>query len=114
MVKYLNNETKKSLNELIDYIKNTEDYIRVITIKKELDENKELKKMIDEVRSAQKNYVRSQLNQKQKKELDDKLELLNNNKLFVLYTYHLDKVNNMLKEIKEELNDYFYKITNII
>ena len=77
----MNNDTKKSLEELIDYIKNTEDYKQVLILKEEL---------------------------------DNKLNLLNNNKLFVTYSYHLDKVNDMIKLVKDELNEYFYEITNIL
>ena len=114
MEKCVNKETKKSLDELINYIKSTDDYIKVINLKKEIDKDNELKKLISEVKRLQKEYVRSNLDDKVKEKLDIKLEKLNSNKLFVTYTYHLDKVNDMIKLVKDELNNYFYEITNIL
>ena len=110
----MNKDTKKSLEQLIEYIKNTEDYKQVLVLKNDIDNDKELKKLIEEVRTYQKKYVKSSFNEEIKKELDKKLEELNSNKLFVTYSYHLDKVNDMIKLVKDELNEYFYQITNIL
>lgn len=110
----MNKDTKKSLDELIDYIKNTEDYKQVLILKKEIDKDEELKKIINDVKIYQKKYVRSNFDERLKKELDKKLEELNTNKLFVTYSYHLDRVNDMIKLVKDELNEYFYEITNIL
>ena len=114
MEKYLNKETRQSLDELIDLIKNSNEYKEVIRLKKEINEDKELVKLIDEVRSAQQKYIKSNYGKKEKEEMDGKIELLNNNKLYVFYSYNLDKVNDMIHIICEELNDYFYSITNIL
>ena len=46
--------------------------------------------------------------------MDEKLNLLNTNKTYTLYLYYLNNVNNMIELIKDELNDYFYKVTNIL
>lgn len=114
MEKCVNKDTKESLDDLINYIKSTDDYKKVIELKKEIDKDTELKKLINEVKKIQKEYVRSNFDNKVKEELDMKLNELNNNKLFVTYTYHLDKVNDMIKLVKDELNNYFYEITNIL
>lgn len=114
MEKCVNKETKESLEELINYIKSTEDYKKAINLKEEIDKDNELKKLISEVKKIQKEYVRSNFDDKIKEKLDKKLELLNSNKLFVTYTYYLDKVNDMIKLVKSELNNYFEKITNIL
>jgi cell fate (sporulation/competence/biofilm development) regulator YlbF (YheA/YmcA/DUF963 family) len=114
MEKCVNKETKESLEDLINYIKSTDDYKKVIELKKEIDKDKELKQLISEVKKIQKEYVRSNFDDKVKEKLDIELNLLNSNKLFVTYTYHLDKVNDMIKLVKDELNNYFYEITNIL
>lgn len=114
MEKCVNKDTKESLDDLINYIKGTNDYKQVTKLKKEIDKDTELKKLINEVKKIQKEYVRSNFDNKVKEELDMKLNELNNNKLFVTYTYHLDKVNDMIKLVKDELNNYFYEITNIL
>ena len=52
--------------------------------------------------------------EEEKKLMDEKLNLLNTNKTYTLYLYYLNNVNNMIELIKDELNDYFYKVTNIL
>lgn len=114
MGNYLNSNTIKALEELINYIKESKDYKECLKLKKVISENKELTKLINEVRVSQKKYVRSNFKEEEKKLMDEKLNLLNTNKTYTLYLYYLNNVNNMIELIKDELNDYFYKVTNIL
>lgn len=114
MEKYLNDETYKSLEELIKTIKSSFEYRECIRLKKEISKDKELIKVIEKVKKSQKDYVKSYYSESKKKVLDEDMELLENNKKYVLYTYYLDKVNNYISEIKCELNDYFFDVTNIL
>ena len=141
MENYLNSNTIKALEKLINYIKESKDYKEYVYTTKEairelikqekfqdyawnklyksklfseISENKELTKLINEVRVSQKKYVRSNFKEEEKKLMDEKLNLLNTNKTYTLYLYYLNNVNNMIELIKDELNDYFYKVTNIL
>lgn len=114
MGKYLNKETEQSLEELISYIKSSDNFIECMRLKDEIRKDIELTKLIKEVKSCQRSYVLSNYSKDKKKIYDEKLEELNSNNLFVLYNYHLDKVNEMLSIVKDELNDYFYGVTNIL
>ena len=114
MEKYLNKKTEESLNNLIDYIRNSYEYKECIRLKKEMSKDKELMNLIEKVKTCQRSYVRSNYSIDKKKELDDGMDLLNNNSLFVTYSFYLDKVNDMIKIIKDDLNNYFYEITNIL
>ena len=114
MENYLSNETKNSLNELIDFIKNSNEYKECIRLKKEIDKDMELTSIINKVRYLQRDYIKSGYDKKVKEELDEEMNKLNNSKLYILYSYNLDKVNEMINIIKEELNSYFYNITNIL
>ena len=114
MEKYLSNKTQKSLEELINYIKNSYEYKECIKLKNEINKDKELMILIDEVRICQKNYVKSNYDKDKKSLLDEKVDLLNKNSLYVTYSYYLEQVNEMIKLIKNELNDYFYEVTNIL
>lgn len=114
MENYLNSNTIKALEKLINYIKESKDYKECLKLKKVISENKELTKLINEVRVSQKKYVRSNFKEEEKKLMDEKLNFLNTNKTYTLYLYYLNNVNNMIELIKDELNDYFYKVTNIL
>ena len=107
MENYLNSNTIKALEELINYIKESKDYKECLKLKKVISENKELT-------VSQKKYVRSNFKEEEKILMDEKLNLLNTNKTYTLYLYYLNNVNNMIELIKDELNDYFYKVTNIL
>lgn len=70
-------------------------------------ENEELSLLIKDVKSLQKKYIRSNYQEEIKKELDQKVDKLNNIPLYVSYNNELDSVNENLLVIEEELNEYF-------
>lgn len=112
MESYLSKESKKSLNDLISHIKNSKEYLKCNELKKEMEKDQQLLDLIEEVKRIQKKYIRNNHDQLIKEELDQKLEILNNHKLYILYNYYLEKVNTKIELIKEELNDYFKRITS--
>ena len=104
-------ELNKNINDLVNYIKNTNDYKKCIQYKKLLDEDKEIKELIKEIKRLQKILVNTNdLNIKE--ELDKLNKELYSKELFIIYNQYLDKVNYMIDYVKEDLNDYFYKIFN--
>lgn len=112
MESYLSKESKKSLIDIINYIENSEEYIKCNELKKEMEKDQELLNLITKVKDLQKKYIRNNYDQLIKEELDQKLEALNNNKIYTLYNYYLEKINIQIELIKTELNDYFNKIVN--
>ena len=114
MEKYLNDDEIKKLNELIDYIKSSNDYKECIRLKSEMKEDQELLLLIEKVKKCQQDYVRSGYSNLKKEVLDENMRLLENNKTYVLYSFYLDRVNENINVIKEELNNYFFDITNIL
>lgn len=66
MENYLNSNTIKALEELINYIKESKDYKECLKLKKVISENKELTKVINEVRVSQKNTFAQTLKKKKK------------------------------------------------
>ena len=112
MESYLSKKSKKSLMDIIDHIKNSEEYIHCNKLKKEMEKDQELMNLLTKVKNLQKRYIRNNSDQTLKKELDQQLELLNNHKLYALYNYYLEKINVQIELIKTELNDYFNKIVN--
>lgn len=66
MENYLNSNTIKALEKLINYIKESKDYKECLKLKKVISENKELTKVINEVRVSQKNMFAQTLKKKKK------------------------------------------------
>lgn len=105
-------ELNRSIDELVDVIINSNEYQNVIEIKKKMDTNKELKELINEVKTLQKKYVKNNYDSELKEELEKKEKELNDIPIYAIYNENLDKVNEMINLVKDELNDYFYKKLN--
>ena len=114
MEKYLSSETEKCLNELINYIKTSNEYKECIRLKEEMGKDTELLLLIQEVKKCQRDYVKSGYSDSKKEILDENMKLLESNKTYILYSYYLDRVNESISIVKKELNDYFFDITNIL
>ena len=100
------------LDKLIDYIKNTKDYKLCIKLKQQMDENEDIKKLINDVKNLQKKYIKSNYDDSIKKELDVKNEELSSIPIYVTYNQTLEKVNSMIEYVKDNLNDYFDNLLN--
>lgn len=101
-----------ALLDIVSYIKNTDDYKMCMSLKKQMDDNKELVDLINEVKKLQKKYVRSNYDSKIKEELDEVENKLNDIPIYNIYLSHLEKVNEMISYVKDSLNDYFYLLLN--
>ena len=112
MVKPLNKEIEKALDDIITYIKGKEEYQSCQRLKKKMQENKELTNMIDKVRVKQKEYIRSSQDEKVKKELDNLTKELEKFPLYLEYNNNLKVINNDIELLKESLNGYFDDIIN--
>ena len=103
----------KELDGIIDYIINGKSYKKCIELKNKMDCNEEIKNIIDRIKILQKKYVKSNyMDSSIKKELDELEEVLNNYPIYVEYNNYLNDVNEMINYVKDELNDYFYKLLN--
>ena len=105
-------EVNKEVDNLINYIKNTNDYKMCIELKKKMEENTELTDLINNIKQLQKKYIKSNYDALIKKELDEKNNELFNIPIYVIYNQHLSKVNKMINYVKDSLNDYFYNLLN--
>ena len=77
-----------------------------------MNDNDEIKFIVDEIKSLQKKYIRSNYDDKIKKELDKKNEILSNIPIYNVYNQSLDAVNAMIDYVRNRLNDYFEQLTN--
>ena len=107
------NIMNKELDELVSYIKNTSSYKKCISIKEKMDKNEEICSLIEEIKSLQKKYVKSNYDDSIKKELDSLESKLNSIPIYVEYNNNLEEVNKMIDLVKDELNNYFSELLTI-
>lgn len=101
----------EKLDKVINYILKSKEYRECISIKEKMSDNTELIKLIDEVKKLQKKYIKTNDNSV-KEELDNCINKLNSIPIYNIYMEKLDRVNEMIDYVQDELNDYFYKVVN--
>lgn len=105
------NQLNKELDEVINTIINSDDYKSCIQLKEKMSTNKEICELVEKIKILQKKYVREN-GEEVLEELKLLEERLNEIPIYVIYMQHLEKVNEMINYVKDELNDYFYKVLN--
>ena len=107
MVSQLN----KALDDVINCIIESDDYKKCEEIKKQMSNNTELMELIEKIKRLQKKYVNTN-DEDMLIELKELEEKLNSIPIYVIYMQYLDRVNEKIEFVKDELNDYFYKVLN--
>lgn len=102
----------KAIDELIDTIINSNEYKTCVSLKEKMSTNTEVMNLIENIKKMQKKYIRSEYDKEIKKELDSLEEELMNIPIYHMYNDSLEKVNEMINYVKDELNDYFNKLLN--
>lgn len=102
----------KVLDEVILCIKESKEYEMCISLKEKMENNEEINKLVNEVKELQKKYVKSNYDEKIKKELDLTNQRLEEIPIYNIYLSNLEKVNEKIDYVKDSLNDYFYKLLN--
>lgn len=105
---------EKELDNLVDYIKNSESYKNVILLKEKMSLNEKVINFISEIKLLQMDYVNNNFDPEIKEKIDCLNDELNLIPVYVEYNYYLDEVNEMIELVKDELNNYFDKVFNNI
>ena len=100
----MNKEILNKVDEIIAIIKNSPDYQKYLVLQEKMNNNCELKKLIDEVKILQKRVVNGL---EKESVLDEKVQLLENNPLYREYNNTLSEINNQFAIIENTLNNYF-------
>ena len=113
MVRQLNKDIESKVDNIINYIKNTESYKNYLKSKELLDKRDDLKELICDIKKLQKNIVKNPHDKKElQKELDRKVKILEEDFVYNEYTNSLSEVNNMLAILENKLNKYFDDVFN--
>ena len=100
----MNKEILLKIDEINSIIENSNEYQKYLKLKTQISNNKELTKLINEVRVMQKDTVH---HLKEKNELDEKTKELNNDPTYREYINTLYEINNIYNIIESSLNNYF-------
>ena len=115
MGKYMN-DILLATDDFINYIKKTNDYKKYIKLKEMILNNKEIMDLIGDVKTIQKKIVKDKYNKKDisdlEKQLQDKIDKLENNPLYFEYDSIQKDLNMVFQIIKEYIEKNIYEITN--
>lgn len=109
----LNKEEQKKLDAIINYVKESNDYKNLMIYKDKISKNDSLKKLINEVKKYEQEYIKSGKNKELKDKLDLKIKELESYNDYVMYNYYLERVNSYLDLIKNKINNYFDDLFNV-
>lgn len=108
-----NEEILDKALELVKEIKNDKEYREYVTLRNEIKSNKEIIKRIENIKTLQKQYIKSAyLDDEIKAKLDKELSELEDIPLYKEYLLKEKKINNILISIKEGINSSFDNILN--
>lgn len=100
-----------SLNDLINYIENTNEYKMCITLKEKMKDNDTINDLVNRIKLLQKKYIRTN-----DSNIEEELSLLekelNEIPIYNIYNQNLEKVNEMIIYVKDRLNNYFDELLN--
>ena len=108
-----NEEIEKKALELVKAIKEDKDYQEYLYLRKKVKESNDIMEKINNVKTLQKQYVKSAyLDKNIKQELDKKLNSLDSIPLYKEYIIKEQKINSIFISMKEGLNIMFENILN--
>ena len=107
----MNKEIDNKVDEIINYIKNTDSYKNYLKAKEILDSKEDIKNKIKEIKLYQKQIVNGIGNKKElENKIKDNLDYLENDITYISYKNYLDEVNNMLNIFENKINNYFNEV----
>ena len=112
MDKYNNDAIFEQVKKLITTILESDMYQQYLLVEEKMKRNSTIMEQIQQVKQLEKKYVRSGFQEEALKEqIDTIYQQLKNNPLYRNYEQSFDKVNELFTFLKEDLNDYFQKIS---
>ena len=116
MEKSVNNLILDSVDNLVMFIKNSQEYKDYLFLHNKLSKNKKTMEYINQIKKLQKEIVKKEFNNESILDLENEINfLLNQLNKIPLYVEFINKqteLNEIYKLIKTRLDDYFYKILN--
>lgn len=112
----MNDNILKKTDELVNYIQNSNDYIKYQKLVQEVKNNQEIMDIIEKVKQLQKVAVNKEYHQEGTKDINDQIKTnLKRLKTYPIYqemTYLQEDLNNLFMTIKNMLDDYINEQIN--
>lgn len=111
MVKLVNQEISKKLDELISFIKEQNHYKRYLLVEEQLQKNEEITSCIDSIKAIQKEMVKREIKRESiaslQEEYQNLLQRLNGYPIYQEYQELQQELNEEFQYIKRTLETYF-------
>lgn len=108
----MNSDITNKIDELFDELKETNLYKNYVSSKKQLENNSEIKEIIDNIRRLQKIAVNNK-DEVIEKELKDLYKKLDSYPLYQSYIEFKEELEYELKIISKEFSNYFYELLKL-
>lgn len=116
MENMLNNLILDKVDNLVNFIKNSQEYKDYVFLSKKLSKNEKVNDYINKIKSLQKEIVKKEVSGEDITLLDEEVkQLLSELDKIPLYKDFIEKqeeLNDIYQLIKQRLDDYFYSILN--
>ena len=110
MVKSLSNSVLEKIDEIVNYIEESDNYKKYKEIEKKLEKDSDIMDKINKIKSIQKEIVKLEVNKRDvshlEKEIDDILTVLNTYPIYQEYIYLQEDLNNTFQSIKTIIEKY--------
>lgn len=110
MVKSLSNEVLLKIDEIVNYIEESDNYKRYKEIEKKLEKDSDIMDKINKIKMIQKEIVKLEVEKKDisslEKEIEDILNVLNTYPIYVEFIYLQEDLNNTFQNIKIIIENY--------
>ncbi len=102
----------KSLDEVVHCIQNSKEYQTCLELQKRMDENEEIKDLVNKIKKYQKQFVNHPDDEEVKTKLKEVADRLHEIPLYNIYLDNLSIVNEKIQYVKDSLNEYFDLLLN--
>ncbi len=116
MEKFVNNSILEKVNEMVNMIKNSNEYRDYMFLYEKMRKNQKISDLIEKVKILQKEIVRKESLQQSTTDLEKSyqsyLDQLNTIPLYVEFVEKQEKLNDTYQTIKREIDRYFDQLLN--
>lgn len=99
------------VEDIVTSITDSKEFKECLRLKEKMNDSQEIKELVEKVKKLQKELIKTG-DPKIKEELEKVQDRLNSIPIYDSYNKKLAEVNRQIETIKDELNDYFYKVVN--
>ena len=110
MVKSLSNDVLSKVDEIVNYIEESDNYKKYKEIEKKLENDSDIMDKVNKIKSIQKQIVKLEIEKKDisylEKEREEILSILNTYPIYQEYIYLQEDLNNTFQSIKTIIENY--------